>query len=73
MLHGGSQAKRNLQSSEEEHGKGKGSSLVHDFPQFIAEAIDAKKHFWLKDWEGRKKITTIFSMDSQNRYVHLDV
>lgn len=70
MLYGGYQAKRNLQPSEEH---GKGSSSVHDFPQLIAEAIEVKKHFWLKDWEGRKKITTIFNMDSQNRYVPLDV
>lgn len=55
MLYGGSQAKRNLQPSEEEHGKGKGSSSMHDFSQFTAEAIGAKKHFWLKDWEGKKK------------------
>lgn len=45
MLYGGSQAKRHLQPSEEEHGKGKGSTSVHDFPHFTAEAIGAKKHF----------------------------
>lgn len=44
MLYGGSQAKRNLQLSEE-HGKGRGSSSVHNFSEFTAEAIGEKKHF----------------------------
>lgn len=54
MLYGGTQAKRHLQPSEEKHGKGKGSTSVHDFPQFTAEAIGAKKAL-LTERLGRKK------------------
>lgn len=73
MLYGGSQAKRHLQPSEEKRGKGKGSTSVHDFPQFTAEAIGAKKALLTERLRRKKKNTTTFIMNSQNRYMPFDV